>query len=119
VRQTIFWWSSFPTARFFQENDGLPDVRSLNLIGKNQHTLLLIDDLANLCFASAAMGLLFSNHSNHEKISIIVVRFQKIGFRYYSLTSVFISGYPKLFLQGQPSPRNRQANVPEESLHQQ
>jgi hypothetical protein len=52
---------------FFQENDGLPDVKSLNLMGKNQDTLVIIDDLANLCYSSPAMGLLFSNVSNHER----------------------------------------------------
>ena len=57
---------------FLQEHDGLPDVTKLALIGRDQHTMLICDDLSYLAYASKSMSLLFSNISNHEKISVLI-----------------------------------------------
>lgn len=59
--------------RTFQVCYGLPDVSALNLVGKKVHSLLILDDLANLAYGSPAIAHIFSNVSNHDQISIIIV----------------------------------------------
>ena len=47
-------------------HEGLPDLKRLNLRGRQAHTLLIMDDLSNKVFASDEMAQLFRNGSSHE-----------------------------------------------------
>lgn len=51
----------------------MPDIHQLALVARGKHTLLICDDLSYIAYASKTMSLLFSNHSNKEKISVIIV----------------------------------------------
>ena len=50
----------------------MPDVKRQSLTGKDQHILIIIDDLAGKFYASLNMANLFANISNHDKLSFIV-----------------------------------------------
>lgn len=53
-----------------QEHNGLPQVDQLHLLGaKEQHVLVVLDDLSAEVFGSPEMAHLFSNVSTHERIS--------------------------------------------------
>jgi len=56
-----------------QEHDGLPNVHQMHILGKkDEHVLLIIDDLSAELFKSPDMAHLFSNVSSHERISVMV-----------------------------------------------